>query len=417
MIFSKDLLIKNNIIDFKYQMSVNNILANIFLAAIVNKSVSISRRSNYYSKIPRFHRPEYFSYRKTISALDYLIDSGYVRQTLGYYDRVNGKTNRVTRIKLTDKFTDMVVTIPEIMFKQKIINPLILKGKKQRDGVKPLIPYQHTEQTKKMLTFLNEFNEFMSSHSVTLKDFFPAFLEGSSQRLYIHKNMLQREAHTGAGGSAEAGTDPLLITNENTEQKCTFDVNYYRVFNNGNFNEGGRFYTAIQNIKKQLRKKIMIDNKPTIEADYKALHIRMLYHLEGIEYEGDPYIKIEGFKRKEVKQLCQILLNAKDKSDALKAGIKYLKRKSKYIKQALAKIENEHSRISKYFCSGVGIYLQYYDSEITEKVFRYFYENGIGIIGVHDSFITAKDYESALIEVMQNYYKEHFNYNPTITIN
>ena len=64
----------------------------------------------------------------------------------------------------------------------------------------------------------------------------------------------------------------------------------YRVFNQRSFKLGGRFFGSFHlEMPKTLRPYILINNEPTIEADYKALHIRMLYHLEGIHYDTDPY--------------------------------------------------------------------------------------------------------------------------------
>ena len=120
------------------------------------------------------------------------------------------------------------------------------------------------------------------------------------------------------------------------------------MFNNGNFSEGGRFYSGYQNLKKERRKELKLNGFQTCEIDYKALHPTMLYHLEKLDCQNDPYFKVEGFDRKEIKILMQILLNAKSKSLTLKAGIKHLKRKTEDIKRALNLLEVKHKRISKY---------------------------------------------------------------------
>lgn len=250
-----------------------------------------------------------------------------------------------------------------------------------------------------MGTFLSEFNSFLSSFNTTVSIPSISYVSsatGSIQRVYT-------------------SSIPLLKEIENTEHKGTFEVKYYRVFSNSSLEQNGRFYTIIQNIRKELRKEIYMNREETREADFKALHPKLLYNLEGLNYEGDPYISIEGFERKEVKELFQILLNSKNKTAAHKAGVYNLKRKGEEIRKALARLEQEHSAINKYFCTSVGITLQNYDALLAEDIFRYFYDREIPIIGIHDSFAVPSNCLQELIEVMQSNYKYRFKYEPEIT--
>jgi hypothetical protein len=58
-----------------------------------------------------------------------------------------------------------------------------------------------------------------------------------------------------------------------------------RVFNNNSFYEGGRFYGGWwQRIDGKIRKDIRINNIATVEIDYSAIHVVMLYALMGIDY-------------------------------------------------------------------------------------------------------------------------------------
>jgi len=63
----------------------------------------------------------------------------------------------------------------------------------------------------------------------------------------------------------------------------------YRVFNNGNFNYGGRFYGAeYQQLSGKERRSMLINGSKVVEADYSAFHIRMIYHLVGIDKKENP---------------------------------------------------------------------------------------------------------------------------------
>ncbi|WP_424984464.1 hypothetical protein [Microbulbifer sp. S227A] len=69
----------------------------------------------------------------------------------------------------------------------------------------------------------------------------------------------------------------------------------YRVFNNGDFSQGGRFYGGWWiHAKKHFRRKITINGERTIEADFKALHPAILFAKNDLPIPPDPYALIPG---------------------------------------------------------------------------------------------------------------------------
>jgi hypothetical protein len=90
----------------------------------------------------------------------------------------------------------------------------------------------------------------------------------------------------------------------------------HRVFNNDDWEQGGRFYGAWWiSIPSKLRPLILIDGKPTVEVDYSGLHAAMLYAMDGKAIPSDPYEQCYskwGNKsaRKVVKLAFNALLNA-----------------------------------------------------------------------------------------------------------
>lgn len=105
-----------------------------------------------------------------------------------------------------------------------------------------------------------------------------------------------------------------------------------RVFNKSKILElGGRFYGHYQQIPSAHRDRILIDGEPTLELDYKAHHIRILYAREGIELDGDPY-QVEGLDRQTAKVTLLTLLNSEDlnrfKANVTKSGCHDLKVKA-----------------------------------------------------------------------------------------
>ena len=93
-----------------------------------------------------------------------------------------------------------------------------------------------------------------------------------------------------------------------------------RLFNK-NMSLGGRFYGHYQQIPSADRKRIRIDGERTVELDYKAVHIALLYALEGLPLEGEAYI-IDGHKdkRNTFKAICLTLVNT-EKLSSLQANI------------------------------------------------------------------------------------------------
>ncbi|NDW60120.1 hypothetical protein G0P98_27020, partial [Yangia sp. PrR004] len=64
----------------------------------------------------------------------------------------------------------------------------------------------------------------------------------------------------------------------------------HRVFNNNDWEQGGRFYGAWWiSCPSRLRSHILIDGKRTVEVDYSGLHAAMLYAQYGQPIPDDPY--------------------------------------------------------------------------------------------------------------------------------
>ena len=81
-----------------------------------------------------------------------------------------------------------------------------------------------------------------------------------------------------------------------------------RVFNQ-DLDHGGRFYCPFQNMPSADRANILIDGEKTVELDYKAIHINILYSLVKMQLKGDPYT-VAGIERKVMKLLMLRLVNS-----------------------------------------------------------------------------------------------------------
>ena len=148
-------------------------------------------------------------------------------------------------------------------------------------------------------------------------------------------------------------------------KKLVFEIkvkDMHRVFNRGSkdFDKGGRFYGAYyQGMPSKFRKNIYIDGKKTVELDYSGLHIRMLYHQLGLEFNEDPYAIGDGSQRNEYKLVSLISINAQKRGshiavrDALEdAGFDLEQQDLTQVCKMMDDFKARHAPI-KEFCSRV----------------------------------------------------------------
>lgn len=304
--------------------------------------------------------------RRTVDGLE---KNGYVTNQLGFNDRKtkigkNSRTQPTDQLKaLFDKFSD--IPIRELIRDEPTEIQL-------KDSEKEKVPFKSSKPLEEMGKDIARWNDFMSKQHVD-----------------------------------------LAIPEENLSQWITPKENLYRTFNNSSFEEGGRHYGHwAQNMPKHLRKNLVINGKETVEIDFKSFHPRLLYAFEGIALpiDVDPYIEIEGCTRDEVKQLFQIVVNSKSPQSAQNAIQEAIRNgeiaSGVDAKKALTQIEEARPKLKHYFYSGIGINLQYIDSQITAKLMCKLRDGLIPMIPVHDSYIVRRNDLHTLELLMDQSLKE-----------
>lgn len=165
-----------------------------------------------------------------------------------------------------------------------------------------------------------------------------------------------------------------------------------RIFNNGSFNQGGRFYCQLQNLRKDQRIHLRFNDEPTVEIDFAGMHPHLLYQLQGESFNGDPY-GIKGFDRDKVKVAFNTLINrdsSKHKGPfaaSLAWNLEITLPKAAELEKALYKL---HHRIAGYFNTGYGLKLQKLDSQIAFDVMTHFFMvRKQPVLMIHDSAIVS----------------------------
>jgi hypothetical protein len=336
------------------------------------------RREEYGQKQGRYDAPQ-LTLTSVVTVADHLLATGFAEQRQGSYRRkanpfADGETGSGyrTRIKATAALAELIEEgfglsrqdLGHASWRELVR----LKGPPDAHQNKPLLDYEDMPETVRMRKALVAINQALSDHDVSLSEPLPVDL--SNDRLY-------------------------------------------RVFNNGSFTQGGRFYGGWwQTINAARRSLILINGEPTVELDFVGLHPRMMYHLEGIALVEpfDPYA-IPGFATEELRPLVKLAFNqlvnisGRKRPRAPKETKTVLGKRS--YRSLLDAIERHHAPVGRWFRSGRGLELQRLDSDVAEQVMLELQSQGICCLPIHDSFIVPASSESALRAAMIDAYQSH----------
>jgi hypothetical protein len=198
----------------------------------------------------------------------------------------------------------------------------------------------------------------------------------------------------------------------------------HRIFNMASWKLGGRAYGALHQdmVRRHMRKHIRIDGQQTVEIDYSAFHILMLYHLEGIDYQDDPYSVCEGTEKRDIyKAVGLIAINAENDRKAYGAIRRELKDRGiplplskKPLIRLIRTFRETHKPIEPYLFSGIGRTLQNMDGNIMNAILIRLMDHGILGLSVYDSTIAAKQHTDFLTEVMTEEYTKVMGFKPRL---
>lgn len=320
-------------------------------------------------------------------------------KTLGWIDLIPGTPNPnniangrgyQTRIRATDSLTKLfssakftakdcpISSDKEVIILTKKDDLQIQKSL----GKAPRIQYEDTLETIEMRTNLKAYNALLNETQIDVGPNSPDYLPQPTK-----KDPDKRVRIKGSRKQVE------------------------RVFSRGSFEKHGRFYGGFwQQLNEDNRKLIHINGNPTIEVDYKALHIKLLYALneEYRLYEEDPYIitwpeSISSIPpdrhRKVVKLLMLHSINAKDITSAYQsfrsqcdAGTPEKRLTNNQLKLIVDNFVEIHPLMEPYIGNDTGINLMNVDGKMTAEIMRLLTKQGIPVLSIHDSYIVEREH-------------------------
>ena len=326
---------------------------------------------------------------KMIAVIHSLIDGGWLENYIGF-------EGRLTRIRPSDKlrflFSFIDVSRDEIdWYKNKEM--LELRGSKDPavGGSIQQLEYPDSKETEQMRYLLKRYNQLLVSQKIELP---------VTEDDYVERKITK--------GPQTGMVQRIYVDRGNLFVK--------RVFNNGSWKLGGRFYGGWwQQIPKELRNEITINGKPTIEIDYKSMHVSLLFALIDHPHEYDPYdIELvnelvgRGLDQRSIlKKLVLMSINSSSKKKAFSAFRSEYQRghpckriKNIELQKLLNAFLTKYPSLEKFMFSGKGLELMFLDSCIAEYVIEHFTDQNVPVLTMHDSFIISYDKVLELRAVM-----------------
>jgi len=183
-----------------------------------------------------------------------------------------------------------------------------------------------------------------------------------------------------------------------------------RIFNDGSFYKGGRFYNDVQNIPKSERQWMTLNSHYVDWYDYSAFYPGLLYAIAGVECDGDPYT-IEGWPRQITKPILNIVLNARTYQSAVRAAAQELKRRGIQESQAeryakaraiIAALKKRNAPIEQFFHGDVGKRLMLHESHLLEFNMRALMKLQIPFVPLHDALLVPEHKLPVLKAIMDD---------------
>jgi hypothetical protein len=335
---------------------------------------------------------------------------------------------------------------------EAIVQQETVKDEYGRDQ-KVRLEYKDTTKVEAMRSVLWEYNALLQHHHIDLCNTDHPYVVHHGTKVSEHDVV---DPKTGrellAGATGHGSTKQRVYVNQ--------DNFVYRVFNNGSWKQGGRFYGGFwQGIPSEYRKYIRIDGFPTVEVDYATHHPVLLYARKGINYwkeygpDNDPYNLREQFieifkwrgyevtvggavksfrggaellalERGIIKKLMLCMVNCKSDQQAIKATADDLRKEAggqwnhyyhsltnEVMEPYVKAIRMRHKPIRQYLSQGKSLELQFLDSQITEELVDHFTRRGIPILTVHDSYIIPEEFVRDLRRQMSKLWNRHSGLN------
>lgn len=352
------------------------ILLDLYVAWTTDPELSIGVNLNLRRWVAGSRYNALHLSRKTPDIIHRLAEVGLIELSHGSYAGPGASTNRTSRMRAAEPLRAM---FREAKFGRIDVGHtdqqecIILRDEGGRD-----VEYVDTDATRQMRRELRHYNDLLRRTFIDLPD--------------LNEPFIEREITVGPR-AGDVTRVPIFPENKFVR----------RVFSRGDWGCNGRFYGGWwQQIGSDLRKSIHINGVPTVEVDFRAMHVNILSLEKGVPLEGDPYdlpdVLLEGVdgrgQRGYLKTLVLTAINADSDRAAYQAfrdnfpledPARHLRNSD--LERLLDEFIRQTPQLKGAMFKDHGIRLMNLDARIAREVLVDAFNENLPVLCIHDSFI------------------------------
>ena len=383
---NKDSLISNYIIkeiqDNQLPFTVRNkqenisvLVANLFKIHILNcrpySRTYMDANEFTEIRIKSYFNIGYQGWANTVRIFEKL---GYLTIFRGIYFE---KPGYLTRLKVTDKFEELVnkfnLTYQDIL---KRTPPISLKDSEDNE-----IKVINSKTTNPIRKRIERYNNLILSSDIELP---------------IDKIDYKRRKSAGFANRT-----------------------YTKHYLDRSYKSGGKYYSPCwQNLSKELRKEIKINGQETVELDFNAMHLHLLYckvnkKLTDYIPEGKDAYQLPNRNRKIVKTSFTCCINNNCNKDNVNqvVGPKVAQKFPEIFemntsyRDILEELGSSHPEVRQFFYAQIGNEVSNMESKVSDYIIGKLTRKNILVLNIHDSFIVSIPYKDILLKTMIDAFK------------
>ena len=389
------------------------LLVDLYVAWLADStlSIGISRNNNSYTPKSRYNGLHIS--KDLIKVVDALVAIGLLDHHNFHHDRVyGGKNSKTSRYrpsnKLQDRFSKLQDLVFDISFNEERETIVLSDFEIDEEGT--FIKTKDGKKKRSLIEYEDDDHPLIVPWRLSLCRYNELLARSHIDISSLDKPYVEREIKDGKVQRVPVGRSNQWVK---------------RVFSRNSWEMNGRFYGGWwQQVSSSYRKDIRIDGSPTVEIDYKGMHVAMLAAECGVVMNEDydwytlDEVVVTGLdkatQRKALKLLVLTAINAASKETAYKAyqskrtaskdditSLHEFPRLNKgQLDLLLTCFIEKHPFLADGICSDRGIGLMFMDSQITDIIINSFVEQNEPILTVHDSYIVKTDKADFLQQTM-----------------
>lgn len=216
----------------------------------------------------------------------------------------------------------------------------------------------------------------------------------------------------------EADLNYLMPINSETDVDLS-ERRLRRYFTSGSFESGGRLFGGFwQELKKEKRKNIIIDDEEAVILDYSQMAPRILYGFSGIRPTTEDCYRVPGYDkyRSGIKKVFNAMTFAEKPTSRYPKGVKQMFKEDIRFQEVSDAIQKYHSSIAHKFYVGIVHYLQYLESQILVKVLLGLKGLGIHALPIHDAVVVGRAWVDMIRQLIEQVFLDITNVESWVQI-